>query len=195
VDRKPASSLANENTISASRYLTSQVTPKLLAASAPLNSEEVVIDAAFNVPLPSDQPVVAPAIITPPLPPPPTGNLDISSIAGSSVINATASGSRRSTRPARVAVNLASSATSEAVKPSKTASREKKNAPVASASKVVAFDVESITKLHTARNEVVFSAITTVKQRRQGARPRGDPLTVAEKIAALSREDRALRRQ
>lgn len=116
-----------------------------------------------------------------------------------SVTTTSATTSRRSSRPARTAVNLASSSTSEAIKPSRAAGKREKPKVVAgpstTAKPAVVVDVESITKLNTTRNEVVFSAITTVKQRRQGERPRGDILTIAEKIASLSREERALRRQ
>lgn len=118
----------------------------------------------------------------------------------------------RSTRPTRTAVGLASSASSQPVKasgkpgPHRTAAKQgggksvyppkssNSTAPTP-AVKLTQAELESITKLNTARNEVIFSAINTIKQRRPGPRPRVDPLTIAEKEASLSRQERALRRQ
>ena len=188
-DRKIAVISNSENTLPLSRN--AGLTGSLKAVSASI-SEEAPINTETSPPVRQEDPETAPTLPTAqPLEIP--GSL-ISAMASES--NATAGTSRRSLRPARTAVNLASSATSEAVKPSKAASKREKVKPSAPpVTKTVNVDVESITKLNTARNEVVFSAITTIKQRRQGERPRGDPLTVAEKIAALSREERAVRRQ
>jgi hypothetical protein len=107
--------------------------------------------------------------------------------------------SRRSARPTRTPVSAAGPSAGKD-KDSKVTSKsaEKKSKPKADPKpvpKVSDADLQSVTKLNTARNEVIFSAITTIKQRRPGPRPRGDPLTIAEKEASMSREERALRRQ
>jgi hypothetical protein len=188
-DRKIAVTSNNENSLPVSRN--AGLTGSLKVASVSI-SEEVPMTTETSAPVHHEESAPLPTLpVVQPLEIP--GSL-VSAMA--SETNAAAGTSRRSLRPARTAVNLASSATSEAVKPSKAASKRDKVKPTAPpATKVVNVDIESITKLNTARNEVVFSAITTIKQRRQGERPRGDPLTVAEKIAALSREERAVRRQ
>ena len=139
-----------------------------------------------------------PQMITAPAAAPSSSATVAESIAPEASVAPMASASRRSARPARNAVNLASSATSEPVKPSRAAGKREKPKSASSSTSTkppVVVDIESVTKLNTTRNEVVFSAITTIKQRRQGERPRGDILTIAEKIASLSREERALRRQ
>lgn len=188
-DRKVAVTSNSENALAVSRH--TGPTGSLIVASASI-PEEVPVLTETSAPVRQEEPATAPMLpAVQPLEIP--GSL-VNAMANEN--NAAAGTSRRSSRPARTAVNLASSATSEAVKPSKAASKRDRVKPTAPpATKAVNVDIESVTKLNTARNEVVFSAITTIKQRRQGERPRGDPLTVAEKIAALSREERAVRRQ
>lgn len=161
------------------------------------DSEPPVVPVERVPPPPPSVPSITPVPVPTAAPLPPAAIAELT--VHEPPVASTSGTSRRSARPTRTAVNLASSATSEAVKPSRAAGgkREKtKVAPTSTSGKApVVVDLESITKLNTTRNEVVFSAITTIKQRRQGERPRGDPLTIAEKIASLSREERALRRQ